>query len=303
MVTSAIDEPVPLAEAVVTWSAPTKGWQAQLGHAWRLWHTKVGLSLTLLIVLIGIVGPFFAPHQVSAFVGAPLSLPSGSAPLGSDNLGHDVLSELLNGGRSIIWMSFAATTLAVTVGASLGLTAAYAQNRTDNLIMRALDVSYAFPQLVLVLLFVSMLGHQLWLIVILVAWGFVPGVARVTRGTASGVVTSEYVEAAEVIGVPRRRIITVEILPNLVTPILADYSQRLTWSIGVMASISFLGFGVQPPNTDWGLMVNQNRSALGLQPWAALAPVACIALFTIGTNLLAEGISRTISGVDRTMEA
>jgi peptide/nickel transport system permease protein len=163
--------------------------------------------------------------------------------------------------------------------------------------MRSMDVILAFPQIVLVLLFVSMLGSHLSLIVALVALAWVPQVARVARGVTADIVHREYVQAAEAIGLPRRRILFREILPNVATPLMVEYGLRLTWSIAVIAAVSFLGFGIQPPNADWGLMINENRGGITQQPWAVLAPAICIALFAIGTNFITEGVSRAVAGV------
>ena len=162
-----------------------------------------------------------------------------------------------------------------------------------------MDVILAFPQIVLVLLFVSMLGSHLSLIVALVALAWVPQVARVARGVTADIVHREYVQAAEAIGLPRRRILLQEILPNVATPLMVEYGLRLTWSIAVIAAVSFLGFGIQPPNADWGLMINENRAGITVQPWAVLAPALCIALFAIGTNFITEGVSRASGGSRR----
>ena len=113
------------------------------------------------------------------------------------------------------------------------------------------------------------------------------------------VVHREYIESAEVIGLSRRRILAREVLPNVTTPLLVEFGLRLTWSIAIIAAISFLGFGIQPPNADWGLMINENRNGLTVQPWPVIVPALCIALFAIGTNFMAEGVSRTIAGIDR----
>jgi peptide/nickel transport system permease protein len=121
-------------------------------------------------------------------------------------------------------------------------------------------------------------------------------VARVARGVTADVVHREYVQAAEAIGLSRRRILFREILPNVATPLMVEYGLRLTWSIAVIAAVSFLGFGIQQPNADWGLMINENRSIITLQPWTVIAPATCIALFAVGTNFVAEGISRAIGG-------
>jgi len=270
-----------------------------LRRAFAYPQTVIGAALTGLIVLLALLGPLLAPHTPTEFVGAPLSGPSGDALLGADQLGRDVLSRVLHGGRSVLWMSVAAAVLGVAIGVALGLLAGYARGRADAVVMRALDVVIAFPQLVLVLLFVSLLGARAWLIVLLCAVAWAPGVARVTRGIALEVGEREFVQAAEVLGYRRRSIVLGEILPNLTTPLMVELGLRLTWSIALIAGLSFLGLGIQPPAADWGLMVNENRNGLTVQPWGVVAPVACIAVFTIGTNLIAEGIARTMAGIDR----
>jgi peptide/nickel transport system permease protein len=270
-----------------------------LRASWRYGITKVGVTITLAMATLALVGPLLAGADQGGFVGPPFSAPGGGAPLGTDNLGRDVLDGVLTGGRSLLWMAFAATTIGVAVGVVLGMIAGYSRNAVDDVIMRLLEMVYAFPYIVLVLLFVSLLGPRTWLIVLLVAVGWVPGVARTARGITLEVSTREFVEAAEVLGVARRKILLREVLPNLATPLLVEYALRLTWSVGVLAALSFLGFGVQPPASDWGLMINENRNGLAVNPWGVLAPIVCIALFAIGTNLVADGVGRSIAGVDR----
>jgi peptide/nickel transport system permease protein len=257
---------------------------------------------SVLIVLLALIGPLAAPDDPSALVGAPYQPPSAQFLLGTDYLGHDVLSRLLWGGRSVVWMAFAAATIGVALGAAVGLLAGFSRSRLDDALMRGMDVILAFPQIVLVLLFVSMLGAHLVLIVGLVALAWVPQVARVARGVTADVAHREYVQAAEAIGLPRRRILFREILPNVATPLRVEYGLRLTWSIGIVAAVSFLGFGIQAPNADWGLMINENRSGISLQPWAVVVPALCIAVFAIGTNFVAEGISRAIAAAGGTVE-
>jgi len=270
-----------------------------LRRSLRYGRVRVGVVLLGLVVLVALIGPLVAPHDPDAVIGLPASAPSGQFPLGTDYLGHDVLSRVLWGGRSVLWMAFSAATLGVALGAAVGLLAAYAGSIADDLLMRGMDVILAFPQIVFVLLFVSLLGPKLGLIVVLVAVAWVPQVARVVRGITSDVVQREYVESAELIGLSRWRILTREVLPNVTTPLMVEYGLRLTWSIALIAAISFLGFGIQPPNADWGLMINENRNILTLQPWPILAPAVCIGVFAIATNLIAEGIGRAIAGVDR----
>ena len=192
-----------------------------------------------------------------------------------------------------------AATLGVAVGASFGLVAGYVGGRIDATIMRSLDVLLAFPSVVLILLVVSMLGTSVWLVVAVVALAFTPSVARVVRGITKEISAKEYVEAAELLGYRRSSILFDEILPNITTPLLVEYSLRISWAIALLAVASFLGLGIQAPNADWGLMINENRAGLATQPWAVGAPAMCVAAFAIGTSLMAEGMSLTLAGIKK----
>jgi peptide/nickel transport system permease protein len=169
----------------------------------------------------------------------------------------------------------------------------------DDAVMRMLDVMLAFPQVVFALLLVSTLGPQLWLLVVAIALTHAPRVARVTRGAALEVSERDFVRAAEAIGLSRRTILFGEILPNISSPVLVEFGLRLTYSVGLVAALSFLGFGLQPPAADWGLMINENRIGLTVQPLAVVLPAAAIALLTVGTNLVTDGLSRAMVGIDR----
>jgi peptide/nickel transport system permease protein len=168
--------------------------------------------------------------------------------------------------------------------------------------MRASDVVLAFPQIILALLAVSAIGSKLWLIVIVVAIGHMPRVARVIRGAAQEVVERDFVKAAEAVGEKRSRIVFGELLPNVTSPLLVELGLRMTYSIGLVAAVSFLGFGLQPPSSDWGLMINENRLSITVQPWAVLLPILAIGLLTVGTNLITDGIARAAIGIDRKAE-
>lgn len=275
-------------------------WLTLLRASLRQRHMQIGLPLTLLMVALALLGPVFAPHSPSTFVGIPFSGPSHTALLGTDYLGDDVLSRVLDGGRSVVGLSFAATAFGVFVGVLMGLIAGYSRSFLDDIVMGISDVILSFPQIVLVLVFVSILGPKVWLIVVVVGLSHSPRVARLTRSVTLELIHREFVEHVELLGVRRARVFVQEILPNLITPLLVEFGLRLTWSIGLIAGLSFLGFGIQAPHADWGLMINENRDGLTQQVWAVLAPVLCIALFAVGTNLMTEGLSRTVTGLDGT---
>jgi peptide/nickel transport system permease protein len=272
---------------------------ALLRDACRLTRTRIGITTVALVVLIAIIGPWIAPHPPNAFVALPYSHPSHAAPLGADYLGRDVLSRFLCGGRAILVLSLLATVIGLVGGILTGLVAAYAGGKVDEVLMRVMDILLAFPQIVLVLLLVAGFGPQLWLIVLTVALGHLPRVARVARAAAAEVVERDFVRAAEVLGESRTHLLLVEILPNMSSPLLVEFGLRLTYSIGLIAGVSFLGFGLQPPAADWGLMINENRIGVVIQPWPVVLPVAAIAVLTIGMNLITDGIARAAIGIGR----
>ena len=130
-----------------------------------------------------------------------------------------------------------------------------------------------------------------------------PRVARVTRGAALEVVERDFVKSAEALGETRWSILVGELLPNISSPLLVEFGLRLTYSIGLVAAVSFLGFGLQPPAADWGLMINENRVGLTIQPWPVVLPVIAVGLLTVGTNLITDGIARAAIGIGRSSAA
>jgi peptide/nickel transport system permease protein len=273
-----------------------------LRRAWRLGRTRVGVALVLLLLGAAVIGPLFAPHDPAAFVGAPFSHPTGTALLGTDSLGRDILSRFLWGGRSILGLSAAATAIGLALGVLIGLAAAYSRSLLDDVLMRLMDVILAFPSIVLALVAVATIGPKLWLIVLVVGLTTMPRVARVSRGASLEIVERDFVQAAEAMGESRLKILGGELLPNITGPLMVEASLRLTYSVGLIAGLSFLGFGLQPPNADWGLMINENRQGLTVQPWGVVMPVIAIALLTIGTSMIGDGLSRASAGIDRGAE-
>jgi peptide/nickel transport system permease protein len=269
-------------------------------RALRLWRTRIGLALILLLVLVAFVGPYVAPHSATEFVAIPNTPPGGKAGLlGSDYLGQDVFSRFLEGGRSILVMAVVSTAIGLLFGIAIGLVAAYARNALDDILMRAMDVIMAFPQIMLALVAVSLIGAKAWVIIVAIALTTAPRVARVTRGAAQPIVERDFVAATESMGLSRIRILTGELLPNILGPMMVEASLRLTYSIGVIASLAFLGLSPDVNGANWGTMIKQNQIALTTQPWGALAPIIAIALLTMGTGLFGDGIARTAAGIDR----
>jgi len=261
-------------------------------------QVRVGLFITLTVVALALFGPFFSPHLHSNLVGPVYGGPAPGAPLGYDYIGHDMLSRVLSGGWSVVWMSLTVSIIALALGAILGMAAGYSRGWLDQFIVWWTDVFHAFPNLILILLVVSMLGRQPWLIVLTAAVAFVPGVIRLVRGLTIGVVNQEFVEACEMAGIPRRQVLLREVLPNILTPLLVHLGTMLSWAVGVLSGLAFLGYGIAPPAADWGLMINENRPGLQIQPWALFVPMLMLVLFALGTNLLAEGVGRVTARIE-----
>ena len=257
----------------------------------------VGFALAAAVIALALLGPLLAPASPTDFVSIPFQPPSAAALLGTDMLGRDVLSRVLCGGYKILGMSALATVIGVLTGALLGLAAGYAKGAADELIMRLLDVALAFPQTILALLFVSLIGPEPWLIVLVVAAIHAPQVARVARAATLRVAEEDFVRFAEAIGMSSGKIMVREILPNIVNPLMVELGLRFTYSIAIIAGLSFLGFGQQPPAPDWGLMINENRIGLASNPWPVVVPVLLIAILTIGTNLFTEAVARAALGL------
>ena len=208
-------------------------------------------------------------------------------------------SVTLYGGRSILGMAIASTLIGVVFGLAIGLVAAYAKGWFDEILMRLMDVILAFPQIMLALVALATLGASTWLIIIVVGITTMPRTARVARGAAQNVVELDFVAASEVLGVSRPRIIVGEILPNVLGALMVEASLRLTYAIGLIASLAFLGFSPNPTAANWGTMIQENRLALTVQPWGVVLPVLAIGLLTIGTGLFGDGIARASVGIDR----
>jgi peptide/nickel transport system permease protein len=249
-----------------------------------------GGILTLGVALFAVFGPFFAPHGENEVVGPPYSK---QGPLGTDYLGQDVLTRLMHGGTEILVIAVIGTLISMVLGTLIGVVAAYAGGWWDEVIMRLNDVMLAFPQILLALVVLTAVSQpKAWMIVLLVGFSNAPRTARIARGVALGLVSRDFVHAAEALGEKRSRVIVAEVLPNMNAPLLAEAGLRLTFSIILIASLGFLGFTTDPGGADWGYMIFENRLGLATQPWGVLAPVIVIGLFTIGTNLAADGIAQ-----------
>jgi peptide/nickel transport system permease protein len=274
-----------------------------LWSAARTPRGALGLGLASFVVLVAIIGPFVAPYSPNADqLTIDFAKPSAQFLLGTDVETRDVLSRVLNGGWLMLIMAVGATALGVAVGTAAGVSAAYLRGVSDGIIMRAVDVILAFPQLVFALLLLSLLGPKLWLITLAVGLSHAPQVARVLRSATLDVSERDFVKAAELQGMRPAKVMRKEILPNLISPLMVEAGLRLTYSIVIIAGLSFLGFGQAPPAANWGTMISENQEGLPLNPWAVVVPALLIALLTIGTNTFTDAFARVAIGVDRRPE-
>jgi len=268
---------------------------------WRLpafiTRDKGGLAgsvILLLVVGVALLGPAFAPHSSVAILGTPGHPPAGGAPLGLAFIGRDVLSRLLDGGRSTLLLGGAATVLIYLAGIAIGLTAGYAQSIADPLLMRTVDIFLSFPALLVMLLFVTAFGGGPVVLVGAAALVLFPGVARIVRTATTEVMTRSYVEAAVSWGERAFAIMRREVLPNIVAPIVADLGIRFSWAIILIASVNYLGLGLKPPTADWGLMISESREIISTNPLSVLAPAAMLALLVIAVNLIGDAYVRQL---------
>jgi len=248
-------------------------------------------ALLLSIVVASILASVLAPYNPNALdMQQMLASPSPEHPLGTDQLGRDVLSRILYGGRTTIVMSLIGTVATVTLGLVVGLTSGYSGGRFDLIVSTLLTVLLSVPSLLLTLAILGILGAGTeGLLIALIGAGWV-GHARIFRSSVLSLRETVYVEAAESIGASRGRILWRHIFPNLMTSVVVLATLDLGALILTITNLSFLGLGVQPPNADWGTMLNEARTYFGQYPLLAVAPGVCISLVALLCNLVGDAI-------------
>jgi peptide/nickel transport system permease protein len=243
------------------------------------------------IVVASVGADWIAPYPFDELhVANRLHGPSLAYLAGTDEYGRDVLSRTLYGGRLSLFLGFAAAGIGLAAGVPLGLLAGYRRGLLDEVLMRALDVVMSFPTLLLVLLIIAVTPPGLAKTSVAVGILFVPPIARVTRSVTLDLMTREFILAARARGERLSYILWRELLPNAWPAIVVEGSLRVAFAILLGAVLSFLGFGVQPPAADWGLMINNSRDFLDVAPWLALAPGAAMSLTVIAVSMLGDGL-------------
>lgn len=257
--------------------------------------TAFGTTVVLIFVLLAIFGPLIAPYSATEQIRtAARQAPSLEHLFGTDRLGRDVFSRVILGARDILGLAGLGTLLAVIAGTFAGLLAGYRGGLFDEITFRIFDSLLALPALLLALLLLGTVGPSRYSVLLVIFIVYTPVVARVVRSVVLGVKYKGFVEAARVRGEPVSYILFREIMPSVWPALAVEAALRFSYAIFLVASLGFLGVGVQPPNPDWGLMVNEARNFVALTPWALYFPVLAISLLVIGVNLMADGLKRAL---------
>lgn len=251
----------------------------------------VGAVLLGIVMGAALLGGWLAPYDPQVFHPmARLQGPSTTFWLGTDQFGRDILSRILNGAWATVSFGVTATVLGVAAGAAIGMSAGLLGGRMDTVIMRVVDGVLAVPDLLFTLLIVTVLGGGTGHAMLAVAVAFTPGMARIARSAVLSVRTREYVQAAVARGESTLYVLTREVLPNAMGPLIVEATIRVSFAIMLGATLGFLGLGAQPPSTEWGLMIAEARQFMFRNPWAVIAPGAAIAIAAMGFNLFGDAL-------------
>lgn len=252
----------------------------------------LGVGIVSLFVLVAALGGAgLTPYPPAQQFGRDrLSAPSERYWLGTDLFGRDIASRLMQGAWNSLRVAVSAVMIAGTLGTLIGVTAGFIGGALDTLMMRVMDVFFAFPALLLALLIIAVLGRGTSSAVIAIAIVYTPIFARVARGPVLGLKAMEYVTAARCIGVREPSILMRHILPNMLAPLIVQFSLALSWALLTEASLSFLGLGTQPPDASWGVMLAESTGIAERAPWQMIYTGAAIVLGVLGFNLLGDAL-------------
>ncbi len=256
----------------------------------------IGLSFTGLYFFVAIFAPWIAPYGMAEIVGDVWEPSSSAYWLGTDSIGRDLLTRMIYGGRTTIFIATAATILSFTTGATLGFLAAVSGGWVDQVLSRFVDLIMAIPSLIFALVVLSVMPVTIPVLILVMGLLDATRVFRLSRAVAVDINVMDYVEAAKLRGEGLRWIIFREILPNALSPLVAEMGLRFIFMVLFVSTLSFLGLGVQPPQADWGGIVKENKEGIVYGISAALAPAFAIATLAISVNLVADWVlNRTTS--------
>jgi peptide/nickel transport system permease protein len=250
-----------------------------------------GGAIVLIILAAALFAPLLAPHSpYEQFTMDQLVGPSADYPLGTDELGRDVLSRVLFGARISIQVAVISVSIGLFIGGTLGLLAAYHGGAWDMVIMRIADILFAFPSLLLAIAVLAVLGPSLANVMVAIGIIFIPIFVRVTRAAGLVIMQEQYVEASKASGAGPGQIMLRHVLPNAMAPLLVQITLAISYAILAEAGLSFLGLGAQPPEPSWGSMLSTGRGFMTFAPWTAFAPGMAIFIAVLGFNILGDGL-------------
>lgn len=272
--------------------APVRNlWQDSFQRLLRHRTGMIGAVIVGLLIITGIFGPYLAPYDPNEIdFGVRFAPPSLAHPMGADDFGRDILSRILVGARVSLQVGFIAVTLATIVGSMLGMIAGYSNRIIDEVIMRLMDVLFAFPAILLAIAILAALGKGVANAMIAIGIVYTPIFARIARSAVLTIRNEEYVEAANAIGARRARILWKHIFPNSLAPLIVEISLSLAFAILAEAALSFFGLGTQPPDASWGRMLSEGRAYFRQSIWLGVFPGLAIMLTVMGFNFLGDGL-------------
>ncbi len=251
----------------------------------------IGSVMVIVLILVSLFSHVIAPYSPLAMNPKDsLSAPCGKYWLGTDRFGRDQLSRLIYGTRISMGVSFGAIAIAIVFGVMIGLVSGYYGGLLDNIIMRLLDILFAFPILLLALMLVAVLGPSLENLTLTIGFLYHSRFARVVRGSVLSIKEKEFIEGARSVGARDISIILFFILPNVLSPVIVQATFNLSTAIMVEAALSFLGLGTQPPTPSWGLMMSESRRFMEMAPWLAVFPGLAIIFAVLGFNLMGDAL-------------
>lgn len=259
--------------------------------------TWFGIVVVALFGLVALFAPLIAPYGETQIVGAEFAPWSAKNPLGTDNLGRDMLTRLIFGARNTIGIAIVTTVLAFLVGGTLGMVAGTLRGWVDQVLGRIVDVLMAVPSLIFTLLLLAIFGTSVISMVVVIAGVESTRVFRLARALALGIGVLDYVEAAKLRGEGLWWVIGAEILPNATAPLIAEFGLRFCFVFLFIASLSFLGLGIQPPTADWGSMVRENAALITYGDITPLLPAGATALLTVAVNFIVDWMLHRSSGL------
>ena len=256
----------------------------------------LGGIMVIILLFIAIFCPLIVPHDPLATAPAKMLSPAGTKGylLGSDRFGRDQLSRLMYGTRTSMLISFGSVFIAVVAGLVIGLVSGYYGGKLDNIIMRCVDVVFAFPVILLALVVIAIAGPSMANLLFTIGFIYSVRIARVTRGSVLTVKEKDFIEAARSMGTRDVGIMFYFVLPNILAPVIVQATFFLSLAIQIEAALSFLGLGTQPPTPSWGLMLNESRRFMELAPWLAVFPGLAIIFAVLAFNLVGDGLSNAL---------